>query len=443
MHIGTTITAEAVRHKPDEKLEINAIVGSPKALHEHFELASVTKSLTVDMLTSLIPPVKWSSSEVVDILPEYAWLNGITIDDMVKHQTPLNCYTQLEALLNYDATNWSNSDVIHEFDGLIISAPQARVRYSNTNYILLAQVLERLATTTYGALLENYCQRNGLTGITLTHSLKEPSLSYSGKIDAPGRRVLRLEDRTYGPHGVSATPTSLLTWAVTVTAKRHKDKRIPGFSADGLSLSGTRAGFQTWVRSVGDIFQCGLSNESVICAGGPSEPVPDGLRRATHADPVAMPQEGVYWSEFDGSTWIIRKTTTGFVLRNFDAEIVFCWQTSGRCESADGLFIVTERDSWILLIVGPGDATLLQLSYCGEYSNPNASDCLTYARGKHLVNLCREPGRAFMQSRGKQRALVAASHHVYVRPGLRLHIENEALVMEMPRVSALRFRRVG
>ena len=124
-----------------------------------FELASVTKQFTAMGIYLLSKEKKLSLNDTISkYIPELSEYEGITIKNLLTHTGGLPDYMSLTGKY------WDNSKIItndyvlnlfKEKQPKILFEPNEKWQYSNTGYLILASIIERVSGMTY----ENYLKK--------------------------------------------------------------------------------------------------------------------------------------------------------------------------------------------------------------------------------------------------------------------------------------------
>ena len=135
---------------------------APITPHTLFELASVSKTFTATAILILQERGRLSVDDDVrkhiPELPVYAKDHPIRIRDLLHHVSGLPDYMQFEDVPSRHKQYWVNEDYVGEFAKHRQDRPLAfptgqKYAYNNTNYMLLAVVIERVAKKPYGSFL--------------------------------------------------------------------------------------------------------------------------------------------------------------------------------------------------------------------------------------------------------------------------------------------------
>ncbi|MFP5470210.1 MAG: serine hydrolase domain-containing protein [Bacteroidia bacterium] len=119
------------------------------SLYHTFQLASVSKPFTATAIMQLVEKGKISLTDFVEKYIEGFPYKGITIEMLLTHKSGLSRYDHFcdspKYGWNYKDSTISNKDVINiinKYKLPVAHAPGRKHYYSNTNYILLAEIIE-------------------------------------------------------------------------------------------------------------------------------------------------------------------------------------------------------------------------------------------------------------------------------------------------------------
>ena len=143
---------------------------------------------------------------------------GVTIRSLLSHRSGLPNYTHFLENLGWDETRFvTNKDVL---DFLItrkpeltdISAPNTHFAYCNTNYALLALLIEKISGIDYATYLNNSFfiplqMKNSYVFIWADTLKATPSYNWRGKPEP-----FNFLDGVYGDKNIYTTPADLLIW---------------------------------------------------------------------------------------------------------------------------------------------------------------------------------------------------------------------------------------
>ena len=184
-----------------------------------FHIASVSKTFTAMAILTLWQDGKLNiDDEYSHYFPAFDY-PGVTIRTLLNHRSGLPNYVHFMENMGWDKKiNISNEDVL---DFLItrkaeipnIGSPNRGFTYCNTNYALLALLIEKLSGKKYGS----YLQETFFSPLKMRHTFVYDNARDSGKVtmsyDYRGTLIpLNFLDQVYGDKNIYSTPRDLLTW---------------------------------------------------------------------------------------------------------------------------------------------------------------------------------------------------------------------------------------
>ena len=183
-----------------------------------FHIASVSKTFTGMAILKLMEQGKLQvDDEYAKYFPSFSY-PGVTIRTLLNHRSGLPNYLYFMEDLGWDKkVSIKNKDI---FDALVnrkaelvnISRPNTHFTYCNTNYALLALLIEKISGTSYPQFLKQTffdpLQMNHSFAYSLSDSATaHPNYDRRGQI-IPNNYL----DYVYGDKNVYSTPKDLLTW---------------------------------------------------------------------------------------------------------------------------------------------------------------------------------------------------------------------------------------
>ena len=189
--------------------------------HTPFHLASVSKTFTAMAILKLWEQGKLDiHDEVSKYLPGFPF-PGTTIKLLLSHRSGLLNYVHFMDRSNWNKRNFlTNNDVlqyiINHPNEVHAAPPGKHFEYSNTNYALLALIIERVSGQSYANFITNtffkplQMQDSYVFNLTDT-AMAEKSYKRNG-------RPFRLEylDQVYGDKNVFSTTHDLLKWDIAL-----------------------------------------------------------------------------------------------------------------------------------------------------------------------------------------------------------------------------------
>lgn len=137
----------------------NYLMKDSLKITSQFELASVSKPLTATAILKLWEEGKLSLDQTVDeFIPGFPY-PGITVEQLLTHRSGLTSYMYFtDGLWPDKRKGMSNQDVIDlfiEHKPALYANPDVRFFYNNTNYILLASIIEAVTGETFDVYMQN------------------------------------------------------------------------------------------------------------------------------------------------------------------------------------------------------------------------------------------------------------------------------------------------
>ena len=145
---------------------INDKEKTPATTSTKYRIGSITKMFTAVMIFQLIDEGKLKLNDTLDkFYPDVPNAKTITVAQLLGHRSGLHNFTGDAEYLTYMTKPKTQSEMV-----AIISRskpdfePGARAEYSNSNYVLLGYIIEKVSKKTYPAVLkENITSKIGLT----------------------------------------------------------------------------------------------------------------------------------------------------------------------------------------------------------------------------------------------------------------------------------------
>lgn len=181
-----------------------------------FQIASASKTLTAFAILSLIDQKKLMlNTHVHEVLQGFPYDN-ICIADLLSHKSGIPNYMYFaESYYKNKYRHLTNSDVLwmlKRYRPKLEFRPDSRYKYSNTNYVLLALIIEKLS----GESFEKYMQNSVFKTMGMNNSFVfDPSMSLRNQI-VQGHNGMRAifpefyQNGTMGDKGIYTTVFDLL-----------------------------------------------------------------------------------------------------------------------------------------------------------------------------------------------------------------------------------------
>ena len=208
-------------------------------------IASTSKPFTSIAVLRMVEEGKiLLNDSVAKFFPGFPY-PGITVKMLLNHRSGLPNYLYFMSNSDWDKKKYAvNQDVLN----FLITkkpdksfSPNSRFSYSNTNYVLLAMIVEKIS----GKSFPDYMQQKFFGPLQMTHSyvfsLKDtltatPSFTYNGTYWG-----FDFLDGTYGDKNIYTTPRDLLKWDQAlytdqVISKALLDSAFSGYSFEKPSV---------------------------------------------------------------------------------------------------------------------------------------------------------------------------------------------------------------
>ena len=187
-----------------------------------FHLASVSKTFTGMAILKLWEEGKLKISDDVSTYLTGFNYPGVTVKTLLNHRSGLPNYVHVMELNGWDKKKIvSNQDVL-EFliankNKLHPASPDRHFSYCNTNYALLALIIEKVSGLPYGQYLQQTFftplqMTNSFVAITDSASKLYPSYNWRNR-----EEPYTFLDAVYGDKNIYSTPRDLLKWDMALT----------------------------------------------------------------------------------------------------------------------------------------------------------------------------------------------------------------------------------
>jgi CubicO group peptidase (beta-lactamase class C family) len=138
--------------------EANRELHVPNSVATRFRIASTTKQFTAALVLRLVEQGKLRlDGRIVDYLPDYPRPQGerVTLHQLLSHTAGLPDYPRLPRFYDDRATRaHTTAELVALFDSLPLThEPGARWDYSNSHYVVLGAVIERVTGESYATAL--------------------------------------------------------------------------------------------------------------------------------------------------------------------------------------------------------------------------------------------------------------------------------------------------
>ena len=183
-----------------------------------FGIGSVTKQFTCSSVLLLAEEGKLSLKDhVAKYVPNVTRAADITLLDLGQHVSGYRDYYPLDFVDREMAKTATADEIIQEYAARPLDfEPGTRWSYSNTNFLILGKVVEKVSGESFGAFLA----RRIFTPLAMRHTRYEPAATDSGlargytsfALDAPAPATPEAQGWAGAAGAIWSTPTDLLAW---------------------------------------------------------------------------------------------------------------------------------------------------------------------------------------------------------------------------------------
>jgi CubicO group peptidase (beta-lactamase class C family) len=190
----------------------------PATSNTSMHIASVSKTFTAMAILKLAEQGQLNiDDEVSKYLPNFNYA-GVTIRTLLNHRSGLPNYVHFVNKTNWDENKFLTNEamlqiLVSQKNTLVdIAPPNTRFSYCNTNYALLALIIEKISAKKYS----QYLEQTFFLPLQLKNTLVADSSNITKLLpsfDYKGRQVpLNFLDGVYGDKNIYTTPQDLLIW---------------------------------------------------------------------------------------------------------------------------------------------------------------------------------------------------------------------------------------
>ena len=147
-----------------------------------YRIGSISKTFTAAIIMQMVDEGKLTlDTKLSQFYPDAPNATKITIEQLLRHRSGLFNFTNAENYLEWHTKSHSKAEMLTKIkaNGAVFE-PDEKADYSNTNYILLAYIAEKIDRTDFAAILQTrIVQKNRLA-----------NTKYGGKINYKGGEAL-------------------------------------------------------------------------------------------------------------------------------------------------------------------------------------------------------------------------------------------------------------
>ena len=197
--------------------------GDPIDSSTSFHLASVSKTFTAMAVLKLWEDGKLQIDDKVEkYIPGFPF-NQITIRNLLSHRSGLPNYVYFAEQVGWNTRNYLHNDdmlklLVKNRSKLRIGRPNAYFDYCNTNYALLAIIIEKVSGKSYASYLDQtFFSPIGMSNTFVFDINKTekvlPSFKYNNR-----KEPMMFLDAIYGDKNVYSTARDLLKWDIALNS---------------------------------------------------------------------------------------------------------------------------------------------------------------------------------------------------------------------------------
>ena len=182
--------------------------------HTMYHIGSITKMFTAVMIFQLIDENKVKpDTKLSAFFPSLPNSNSITVSNLMNHRSGLHNFTDDSMYASYMEKPMTEAQLITVFEKQAADfEPDTKASYSNTNYVLLSLIIEKLTGHSYAdELQKRICKKANLFETKVATNQPEPQIARSYAFES-GQWNKSTETDMSIPRGAGAivsTPTDL------------------------------------------------------------------------------------------------------------------------------------------------------------------------------------------------------------------------------------------
>lgn len=182
-----------------------------------FRIGSISETFTATMMMQAVDEGKITTEETINkYFPMVKNSDKITIDMLLSHRSGIFNFTQDSTYLSWNSQPKTEKELIQIISDYPSNfEPGAKFEYSNSNYILLSIILEKLYQKSYGELLNEKIiiplnlKRTFFGGKINPANNEAYSYKYTGKWEKSSETDMSIP---LGAGGIASTPKDLITF---------------------------------------------------------------------------------------------------------------------------------------------------------------------------------------------------------------------------------------
>jgi CubicO group peptidase (beta-lactamase class C family) len=195
-------------------------------IHTRYRIGSITKTFTATLIFQLIEEGKLSlTTPLKDFYPQILNAESITISQLLNHRSGIHNFTDDPSYMSWMEKPKTHEEILKIIvDGKSDFQPDSKASYSNSNYILLGYIIEKITKKAYAEVLKE--KITSKVGLTDTYYGNKTDLkkheSYSYKFDGNNWKQEPETDMSI-PHAagsIVSTPADLVKFIEALFANK-------------------------------------------------------------------------------------------------------------------------------------------------------------------------------------------------------------------------------
>lgn len=205
-----------------------------------FHLASTSKTFTGVAILKLFDSLLLSIDDpIIKFIPDFPSKN-ITVRQLLNHRSGLPNYVYFIEKIGWNNKNRITNEellkeIINKWHLLKIAKANSHFEYSNTNYAILASIIERITKQSYSTYLNQYLfSKIGMKNTFVYTEEKQDKILPSFKSGGQKESLMFL-DNIYGDKNIYSTTRDLLKWDQALNdtsflSNKLKEEAFRGYS---------------------------------------------------------------------------------------------------------------------------------------------------------------------------------------------------------------------
>lgn len=182
-----------------------------------YGIGSISKFFTSTLIFKAIEEKKLTlSTKLNEYFPSIKNSDKITIGNLLNHRSGIHNFTNDKDFLDWNTQKKSEAEMLRIItNGGSDFEPDSKADYSNSNYILLSYILEKIYNQSYSNILsEKIIKKLGLRNTYFGNNINETNESYSYKFDKSWIKQTQTDSSIpLGAGAIFSTPTDLTKFA--------------------------------------------------------------------------------------------------------------------------------------------------------------------------------------------------------------------------------------